>query len=184
MWPCSGSGRHRQFQRSRAPEIGTVEIVIGAGIDHDLRQRAAAAGAIDHLSTGRRRRDVVLGADQKQRRHPCAPAEPGREPAIRIERDRRAEIRLAASVDSSCGRTAHNRALAPFAQPTRLMRSRATQGCCNSQCRVGVDVGHPLLSGDTCRSLTWPRAPSRPQATAVSTAPRGRPWTNRSAQSR
>ena len=78
-------------------QVGAVEIVGGAGIDHDLRQRAATTGALHHLAAGRRRTDVVLRADQQQRRHPRAPAEAGRDPAIRIECDRRAEIRLDAA---------------------------------------------------------------------------------------
>ena len=74
-------------------KIGAVEIMRRAGIDFDPRQRAAAAGALHHLAAGGRRTDVVLGADQQQRRHPRAPAEAGGNPAVRIERDRRAEIR-------------------------------------------------------------------------------------------
>ena len=72
--------------------VGAVEIVIGAGIDHDARERAAAMRALDHLATGRRRRDVVIGADQHQGRHPRAPPQACRDPAVRIERDRGAEI--------------------------------------------------------------------------------------------
>src|SRR4051794_12517807 len=53
--------------------VGAVEVVIGAGIDHDARERAAAMRTIDHLAAGRRRRDVVIATDQHQRRHPCAP---------------------------------------------------------------------------------------------------------------
>src|SRR5262245_11361712 len=36
-------------------EVGPIEIVIGAGIDHDARERAAAVGAVHHLAAGRRR---------------------------------------------------------------------------------------------------------------------------------
>ena len=75
-------------------QVRPVEIVIGAGIHHDPRQRAAPAGAVDHLAAGRWRTDIILGADQKQRRHPRAPAKARGDPAIRIERDGRAEIRL------------------------------------------------------------------------------------------
>ena len=59
-----------------------------------LSQQPWAARAVDHCAAGGRRTDVVLGADQKQRRHPRAPAEAGGDPAIRIECDRRTEIRL------------------------------------------------------------------------------------------
>ena len=75
-------------------DIGAIEIVGSRRIDHDPRQRAAAAGAVDHLLAGRRRGDVVFGADQQQRRHPRAPAGAGRNAAVRIERDRGAIVRL------------------------------------------------------------------------------------------
>ena len=35
-------------------KVRPVEIVIGVGIDHDARQRAAAARAVDHLVAGGR----------------------------------------------------------------------------------------------------------------------------------
>src|ERR1700741_4428135 len=53
------SGRYRMHRKVEA-----VEIVIGAGIDHDARQRAAPAGTVDHLPAGRRRGHVVLISHQ------------------------------------------------------------------------------------------------------------------------
>src|SRR6202035_868498 len=64
---------------------------------HDPRQRAAPARAVDHLTAGGRRTDVVLGADQEQHRNAGAPSQPRRDAAVRIKRDRRAEIRLDAA---------------------------------------------------------------------------------------
>ena len=96
-WPCSGCAGIGAAGDRMHRQIGAIEIMVGAGIDHDARQRAAAARAVDHLPAGRRRGDVVLAADQEQGRHPRAPAEAGGDAAVRIERDRRAEIGLGAA---------------------------------------------------------------------------------------
>src|SRR5437016_14162475 len=62
----------RQASVGGAPDrvqrkVLAVEIVIGAGIDHDPRQRAAPARPGDHLTAGRRRADIVFG-DRKSTR--------------------------------------------------------------------------------------------------------------------
>src|SRR5258706_15761919 len=46
-------------------KVLAVEIVIGTGIDHDPGQRTAPARAVDHLTAGRRRADIVFGANQQ-----------------------------------------------------------------------------------------------------------------------
>src|ERR1700761_6103832 len=58
-------------------EIRAIEIVISAWVDHDMHQRAAPTRAVDHLPAGGRRTDIVLGANQDQRRHAGAPAKTG-----------------------------------------------------------------------------------------------------------
>src|SRR5436190_3466520 len=80
---CVGAAPDRVQRKVRA-----VEIVIGAGIDHDLRQRAAPARPVDHLTAGRRRADSVFGADQQKRRDARAPSWSGRNPAVRIKGNR------------------------------------------------------------------------------------------------
>src|SRR5258707_173178 len=74
LWQGSVGAAPDRVQR----QVRAVEIVIGAGINHDPRQRAAPARTVDHLTAGRRRTDIVFGADQQQRRDACAPSQAGR----------------------------------------------------------------------------------------------------------
>ena len=75
-------------------QVRVVEVVIGVGIDHDRRLRAASARARHHLLAGARRGPVVLGADQDQGRQARAPGGVAQAAAAGEERDRGAEVGL------------------------------------------------------------------------------------------
>src|SRR5262249_33715305 len=72
--------------------VWAVELVIGAGIDHERGACAAPARAGDHLLAGGSRGPVIGAADQDQGRDARAPRGFAEAPAARIERDRRAEV--------------------------------------------------------------------------------------------
>ena len=136
-----------------------------AGIDLDPRQRAAAARAVDHLAAGGRRTDVVLGADQQQRRHPRAPAEAGGNPAVRIERDRRAEIRPVIARGLRPHRPQQRAGpVRPSDQADAVLRH---PGLLHQPSPRRHDVGHPLAAGEHAALLDAALRPEFARAVAV-----------------
>src|SRR5262245_65674724 len=87
-------GRNRIARAYLRRPIGMVEIVECTRIDHHGNPGAAAFGAGDHVLTILRRRYVIGGADQDERRDAGAPGSRVKAAATGIERDRGSEVGL------------------------------------------------------------------------------------------